>query len=226
MILVEMGCLSERQQGTTTITCPQGWENLASDFKVKPLSEIDSTQCKGKPVWFVHIANPPEGFKYPSQIFRKYKSNPKSAVPPTQLGSPAINKFATIELVGILKSSSMFDKILKATYYDSDFLSKVGRNKGLIRDGLEKNRESKESADKSTEEDSTQWTIEPTTEMTPSEWALKEGTIPDHNDYLVLHQFGIPIDNKQTPQLLLHDRRRYKSVKNKRKELNILVQKA
>jgi hypothetical protein len=43
-----------------------------------------------------------------------------------------------------------------------------------------------------------------TTEMTPSEWALKEGTIPDHNDYYpVLHQFKISIDNKQTTQLLL-----------------------
>jgi hypothetical protein len=44
-----------------------------------------------------------------------------------------------------------------------------------------------------------------TTETTPSEWALKEGTIPDHNDYPVLHQFGIPIDNKQTTQLLLQE---------------------
>ena len=67
MILVEMGCLSERQQGTTTITRPQGWEDLALEFKVKSLIEIDSTQFKGKPVWFVRIGNPPEGFKYPSQ---------------------------------------------------------------------------------------------------------------------------------------------------------------
>jgi hypothetical protein len=106
-------------------------------------------------------------------------------VPPTRLGSQAINKSATTELVKILKSSSLFDKILKAT--DSDMLSKVGRNKRLIRDGLEKNCESEESADKSTEEDSTQRTRETTTETTPSEWALKEGTIPDHNDYSVLH---------------------------------------
>jgi hypothetical protein len=27
ILLVEMGCLSERQKGTTTITCPQGWDN-------------------------------------------------------------------------------------------------------------------------------------------------------------------------------------------------------
>ncbi len=27
IILVEMGCLSERR-GATTITCPQGWDNL------------------------------------------------------------------------------------------------------------------------------------------------------------------------------------------------------
>ena len=91
MILVEMGCLSERQQGTTTITRPQGWEDLALEFKVKSLIEIDSTQFKGKPVWFVRIGNPPEGFKYPSQIFRKYKSDPKSVVPPPRLGSRAIN---------------------------------------------------------------------------------------------------------------------------------------
>jgi hypothetical protein len=80
--------------------------------------------------------------------------------------------------------------------------SKVGRNKRLIRDGLEKNRESEESANKSTEEDymqqRTRETSTATTETTPSEWALKEGTIPDHNDYPVLHPFGIPIDNKQT----------------------------
>jgi hypothetical protein len=115
MIMVEMGCLSEHQQGTTTITCPQGWEDLASEFKVKSLIEIDSTQFKGKPVWLVRIGNPPEGFKYPSQIFQKYKSDPKSIVPPTRLGSREINKFATTELVGIVKSSSLFDKILKAT---------------------------------------------------------------------------------------------------------------
>jgi (2Fe-2S) ferredoxin len=63
MILVEMGCLSECQQGTTTITYPQGWEDLASEFKVKSLIEIDSTQFKGKSVWFMCIGNPPEGFK-------------------------------------------------------------------------------------------------------------------------------------------------------------------
>jgi len=51
------------------------------------------------------------------------------------------------------------------------------------------------------EEESTQQTIEMTTEK----WALKKGTIPDHNDYPVLHQFGIPIDNKQTTQLLLQE---------------------
>ena len=99
MILVEMGCLSERHQGTTTITRPQGWEDLASEFKVKSLIEMGSTRFNGKLVWFMRIGNPPEGFKYPTQIFRKYKSDPKSFVPPTRLGSRAINKFATTELV-------------------------------------------------------------------------------------------------------------------------------
>ena len=79
-------------------------------------------------------------------------------------------------------------------------LNKVGRNKRLIRDGLEKDCETDESADESTEEEESTWT-----EMTPSEWALKEGTIPDPNDYPVLHQFGIPIDNKQTIELLLQE---------------------
>ena len=36
-------------------------------------------------------------FKYPSQIFRKYKSDPNSVVSPTRRGSRAINKFATTE---------------------------------------------------------------------------------------------------------------------------------
>ena len=65
MIMVEIGCLSERQQGTSTITCPHGWEDLASQFKViKPLIELGNTQSKGKPMWFGCIGNPPEGFKY------------------------------------------------------------------------------------------------------------------------------------------------------------------
>ncbi len=51
-------------------------------------------------------------------------------------------------------------------------------------------------------EESTQQNTETTTEK-PLQWALKQGTIPDHKDYPVLHQFGIPIDNKQTTQLLL-----------------------
>jgi hypothetical protein len=142
------------------------------EFKVKSLIEINSTQFKGKSVWFVCIGNPPEGFKYPSHTFRKYKSDPNFVVPPTRLGSQAINKFATTELVEIIISSSLFDKILKATYYDSDMLNKVGRNKCLIQDGLEKNCKSEESADESTEEDSTQRTRETTTETTPSKWAL------------------------------------------------------
>jgi hypothetical protein len=137
MILVEMGCLSERQQGTSTVTRPQGWEDLASKFKVKSLIEINTTQFKGKSMWFVRIGNPPVGFQNPTQIVRKYKSNPKSALPPTRLGSRAINKFATTELVGILKNSSLFDKLLKSTYYDSDLLSKVGRNQRVVRDGLD-----------------------------------------------------------------------------------------
>jgi hypothetical protein len=122
-------------------------------------------------------------------------------MPPTRLGSRAINKFATTELVGILKSSSLFDKLLKATYYDSDLLNKVGRNQRLIRDGLENNCASEESADESTEEEENVQR----TETTPSEWGLKEGIIPAHNDYPVLHQFGIPVDNKQTLQLLLQE---------------------
>ena len=59
-------------------------------------------------------------------------------MPPTRLGSQAINMFATTELVGILICSSLFDKLLKATYYDTDLLNKIGRNKRVIRDGLEK----------------------------------------------------------------------------------------
>ena len=105
LILVEMGCLSECQEGTTTVTCPQGWDDLASEFKVKSLIEITTTKFKGKSAWYVRIGNPFKGYKYPSQIVRKYKSHPKSVMPPTQLGSQAINKFVTTELVGILKSS-------------------------------------------------------------------------------------------------------------------------
>jgi hypothetical protein len=95
IILVEMGCLSERQKGTTTITCPQGWDDLASEFKIKSRIEIGTTQFNGKSMWYVHLGNPPEGFKFPSQLAQKYKINPKSVMPPTQLGSRAINKFAT-----------------------------------------------------------------------------------------------------------------------------------
>jgi hypothetical protein len=58
---------------------------------------------------------------------------------PTQLGSQVINKFSTTELVGILKCSSLFDKVLKTTCYDSDLFHKVGRNMHIIQDGLEKN---------------------------------------------------------------------------------------
>jgi hypothetical protein len=35
IILVEMGFLLERKKGTTTITCQQGWDDLAKEFKVK-----------------------------------------------------------------------------------------------------------------------------------------------------------------------------------------------
>jgi hypothetical protein len=129
MILVEIGCLSEHQQGTTTIICPQG-ARLGGPSVGKLLIEFDSTSFKGKSVcayW-----KPTGGLQISFADFRKYKSNPKSVVPPTRLGSQVINKFVTTELVGILKSSRLFDKILKATYYDSDMLSKVGRNKRLI----------------------------------------------------------------------------------------------
>jgi len=138
IILVEMGCLAERQNGTTTVTRPQGWGDLAAEFKVQSLIEIGTTQFKGNSVWYVRLGNPPEGLAYPSQIFRKYKNNPKSVIPPTWLGSQPINKFATTELGGILNGSSLFDKRLKATYYGSDLLNKIGRNKRVIRDGLER----------------------------------------------------------------------------------------
>jgi hypothetical protein len=87
MILVEMGCLAECQHGTTTVTRAQSWEDLVLEFKVKSCIEIGSTQFKGKPAWFVRIENPPEGFKYLSQIFRKYNSDQNSVVPPAQLRS-------------------------------------------------------------------------------------------------------------------------------------------
>ena len=103
IILVEMGCLAERQNGTTTVTRLQGWGDLAAEFKVQSLIEIGTTQFKGNSVWYVCLGNPPEGLTYPSQIFRKYMNNPKSVIPPTRLGSQAINKFATTELVGIRK---------------------------------------------------------------------------------------------------------------------------
>jgi hypothetical protein len=194
-----MGCLSERQKGTTTITCPQGWDDLASEFKIKSRMKIGTTRFNGKSMWYVRLGNPPEGFKFLSQIARKYKINPKSVMPPTRLGSRAINKFATTELVGILKRSSLFDKLLNSTYYDSDLLNKIGTNKRVIRDDYK----SADSDDERTmEEESTQQNTETTTEKR-LQWALKQGTIPDHKDYPVLHQFGIPIDNTQTTQLLL-----------------------
>ncbi len=52
------------------------------------------------------------------------------------------------------------------------------------------------------EEEYTQQNVETATEK-PLQWALKEGIIPDYNYNPILHQFGIPIDNKQTTQLLL-----------------------
>ncbi len=94
MILVEMGCLSERQKGTTTITCPQGWDGLASEFKIKSHIKISTTRFSDKSVWYVRLGSPPEGFKVPSQIAQKYKIN-KSVIPPTRLGSQVMNKFAT-----------------------------------------------------------------------------------------------------------------------------------
>ena len=75
MVLVEiMGCLSEHQDGTNIVTCPQGWDDLASEFKVKSLMEIDTTQFKSKfVVWCVYLGgNQPEGFKCPSQIVQKF----------------------------------------------------------------------------------------------------------------------------------------------------------
>jgi hypothetical protein len=125
IILVEMGCLSEHQKGTTRITCPQGWDNLASVFKIKSCIKIGTTWFDGKSVWYVRLESPPEGFKFLSQIAQKYKINPKSVMPPTRLGSQAINKFATTELVGKLKRSSLFDKLLNSTYYDSDLVNKI-----------------------------------------------------------------------------------------------------
>jgi hypothetical protein len=86
IILVEMGCLSERQKG---------WDDLASEFKIKSRIEIGTTQFNGKSMWYVRLGKPPEGFKFPSQIAQKYEINPKSVMPPTRLGSRAINKFAT-----------------------------------------------------------------------------------------------------------------------------------
>jgi hypothetical protein len=88
-------------------------------------------------------------------------------MPPTRLGSRAINKFATTEMIGILKRSSLFDRPLESTYYDSDLLSKIGTNNHVIRDGLEKegHYESEDSDDESTiEEESTQQNMETTTE--------------------------------------------------------------
>jgi hypothetical protein len=90
-------------------------------------------------------------------------------------------------------------------------LNKIGTNKRVIRDGLEKedDYESEDSDDESTmEEESTQQYTETITEK-PLQWALKQGTIPDHKDYPVLHQFGIPIDNTQTTQLLLLELQKY-----------------
>jgi hypothetical protein len=87
-------------------------------------------------------------------------------MPPTRLGSQAINKFATPELVRILKRSSLFDKLLNSTYYDSDLLNKIGTNKRVIQDGLKKedDYESEDSDDESTmEEESTQQKTETTT---------------------------------------------------------------
>jgi hypothetical protein len=200
---------------------------------------------------------PTEGFKFPSQIARKYKINPKSVTPPTRLGSRAINKVATTELVRILKHSSLFDKLQKAAYYDdsdlfikigtnkrvirdattelvrilkhssmfdklqkvvyyddSDLFIKIGTNKRVIRDGLEKedDYEYENSDDESAmEEESTHQNIETTTEK-PLPWALKEGTIPDHKYYPILHKYGIPIDN--THRRLTYYYWSYKRVKN------------
>jgi hypothetical protein len=87
----------------------------------------------------------------------------------------------------------------------------------VIREGLAKDdSESEDSADESTvEEEYTQQTVEATTEK----WALKKGTIPDHNDYPVLHQFGTLLT---TNRQLSYYYRSYKSVKNKCKAFYLL----
>jgi hypothetical protein len=61
LILIEMGCLSERNGGTTTSVRKQGLEDLAAQFKVRDRIEIDSTSFKGTKTWYVRLGIPPEG---------------------------------------------------------------------------------------------------------------------------------------------------------------------
>ncbi len=55
MILVEMGCLSERQKGTTTITCPQGGDDQEKEKNAGRITQVARVLRRGVGLAFIQL---------------------------------------------------------------------------------------------------------------------------------------------------------------------------
>ena len=78
IILAEMGCLKYNKEKKRTEILKQGWEDLASEFRIKKV-ELETTKFKNnKRRYFIRFGHPPKEYRTPTLIYNGYKKSTKS----------------------------------------------------------------------------------------------------------------------------------------------------
>ena len=183
------------------------WDEMKSTYKLQGVFELGKTAINGIRSTYVRVGRT---HLNPTKIYEMYQ-NPKRRtelrVPTTWMGLTRMHKafFQKIvkkkSLVDSLLSDGLTNYVRKAKKSSTED-DKEDDNKED--DNNDDNKDDDNGEEKNQEEES-QTNNQPMNYVasTSSSWFLKEGQVASANEYPVLAEFGIPVDNDQTVQLLL-----------------------
>ena len=142
VIFTEMGLLNHNTKKDSYSIRRKGWDDLGSLFSVDHLLELKPTKFSNTEHMYVRLGVVPTHALFPARIWNEYKSKNKSIILPKAIGNRRTTSFVTQELVGIIKSSKLFPKLVQMRYFGSEQESiidrqRIGTNMRHIQAGLD-----------------------------------------------------------------------------------------
>jgi len=121
ILLVEIGCLKQ-YNGSRTVIRRKGWDDLAAEFSVNDLIEVEKTELDRKEIWYIRLGLSNE---VPRTLYKKWRDDPNHVFPPKSIIRQNMTAFVTTQMVETIRDSSFLDELL-TSMYDATVGRKLG----------------------------------------------------------------------------------------------------